>query len=84
MNDDAHTKILSENTETDCRLMSTNTIVDWEWFGTWEKAFKSYYPKYEKNSVVKGFLTVNVPFDIPIFAFKKNEYFKMIGDIASV
>lgn len=81
MSNDIQTKFV-ENTEMDCRLMSTNTIVDWEWFGTWEKTFKSYYPKYENNGIVQGFLTVNVPFIFPIFAFKKNEYFKMIGDIA--
>ncbi len=71
-----------KNTENDCKLMSTNTIVEWEWFGTWDKAFKSYYPKYIKNNIVKGFLTVNVPFMFPIFAFRDNEYYKMVNDIA--
>ena len=71
-----------KNTEDDCVLMSTNIVVEWEWFGTWDKAFKSYYPKYTKNNIVKGFLTVNVPFIFPIFAFKNDEHYKMISDIA--
>eukprot|EP00164_Ancoracysta_twista_P004193 GFYU01005642.1.p1 GENE.GFYU01005642.1~~GFYU01005642.1.p1 ORF type:complete len:616 (-),score=228.54 GFYU01005642.1:1126-2973(-) len=69
-----------EATENDCRLMDTNSSVTWEWFLTWKDAISKYFPRYDANKVCTGFFAVNVPFPLPVFAFKKNELFKVIGD----
>ena len=66
-------------TEEDCYLMNTSGSVSWEGVGTWEKAISSYYPEYAKNGIVRTFYTVNVPYDAPIFAFGKNEHYKLLG-----
>ena len=58
-------------TEEDCQLLSCSTSVSWEWMLTWYSAIKDYFPKYSTNNIVKAFFPVNVPFDIPIFAFKR-------------
>ena len=40
----------------------------------------SYFPKYSKNNIVKAFFAINVPYMLPILAFKKNEFYKIFNN----
>lgn len=53
-------------TEHDAYLLNTTGSVDWEFFGTWEHAVRTYFPLYGQRGVVNGFFPVNVPFLFPI------------------
>ena len=69
------------NVETDCQIMSTTGIVEWEWISHWKSALENYYPRYTANGIVKGIFTVNVPYNLPTpTIFKHDEYYKMVGD----
>jgi len=67
-------------TERDCVAMATNGIVDWEFMFTWPKAISDYYPRFTNKGVVQAIFPVNVPYLVPVFAFKDNEYYKIFGD----
>jgi hypothetical protein len=58
------------NTERDCELLSTSGTSAWEWFYSWGNAIESYFPLYSEKNTVKGFFAINVPYPIPIVAFK--------------
>eukprot|EP00756_Hemistasia_phaeocysticola_P006886 Hpha_TRINITY_DN14036_c0_g3::TRINITY_DN14036_c0_g3_i2::g.44218::m.44218 len=76
MRDDAQDSFVRD-TEEDCRLLNTSASVAWEFFGTWDKALKHYFPKYGKRNVVKSLLTTNVPYMFPIFELR--EPYKIVG-----
>jgi len=59
-----------KNTERDCELLSTSGTMAWEWFYSWEHAIESYFPLYSDKNTVKGFFAIDVPYPIPIVAFK--------------
>lgn len=71
-------------TEEDARLMGTNSVVAWEWFGTWGKAIKQYFPQYSQKGVVQGLYAVNVPYMIPIAEFGLKQQFKVLGEKQNV
>merc|ERR1711865_1129204 len=71
-------------TEEAARLMGTNSVVAWEWFGTWDRAIKNYFPRYSPNAVVQGFYAVNVPYMFPIAEFGFKQQFKVLGDEQNV
>lgn len=79
MSDDDQARHVA-NTEADCAAMSSTGIVDWEWAFTWPSAIKHYFPRYAPKGVVHAIFPVNVPFLLPIFAFKSDEYFKVFGN----
>jgi len=68
------------NTERDSKLLNTSGIVTWEWFTSWHKAIKDFYPQYSKAGIVRSAYAVNVPFSLPTLAFRPNEYFKVFDD----
>ena len=66
-----------QNTERDCELLSTTGTMAWEWFYSWENAVETYFPLYSEKNSVKGFFAINVPYPLPIIAFKG--HYKVIG-----
>ena len=72
------------NTERDCRLMNTSATVDWEFEGTWPQALKEFYPRYSPHGIVRSLFTVNVPYMLPVAVFKKDEFYRVVGDHAPV
>ena len=71
-------------TERDCSIMNTSVSVTWEWFYDWEESINKYMPRYSNNSIVKGLVPVSVPYNMPMLAFKENEYFRILGDNKNV
>lgn len=71
-------------TEEAATLMGTNSVVAWEWFGTWGKAIKKYVPRYSQKGVVQGLYAVNVPYMIPIAEFGLRQQFKVLGEKQNV
>jgi hypothetical protein len=71
-------------TEQDCELFNTSGVVTWEWMGTWPTAIKEYLPKYSKNGVGRGFFPVNVPYPVPVTAWGRTEFFKVVGEKENV
>ena len=67
-----------QNTERDCHIMNTSATVEWEWFDTWPNALSDYYPRYSDRGIVRGLFAVNVPYMLPIWLFKPNEYYRII------
>ncbi|CAB9496531.1 expressed unknown protein [Seminavis robusta] len=67
-------------TEQDARTLNTNTMVAWEWVGTWNNAFTNYFPKYTNNGVIESVLAMNVPYMFPFvtYPFLDNTY-RIIG-----
>ena len=57
------------STEQVARTMNTSATVDWEWFLTWSEAFKSLFPRYAEQGVVRGVFAVCVPFMFPVLPF---------------
>ena len=74
------------NTENDCRLLSTDASVAWEFMGTWGNAIENYFPRYNANGICRGFFAVNVPYMAPILEFENTtnpgsiEFYKVLGD----
>jgi len=68
------------NTEHDGILMNTSGTVDWEWFTTWSSAIKDFIPRYSQHGVIRGIFPVNVPFNLPVLAFKQHEFYKVLGN----
>jgi len=68
-----------KNTEDDCDALDTSGTMAWEWFGSWENAIKTYFPRYSENNIVKGFFLVNVPYIFPIEAFRGT--YKVIDNV---
>jgi hypothetical protein len=66
-------------TEYDAKMMNLSHTVSWEFFSTWPKAIKNFFPKYAKNGVIKSVYAVNVPYLFPVFAWGKEEYL-MLGE----
>ena len=53
-----------EQTNQDCKLMSSTGSVHWEWFYGWQQAFDRYFPKYSvPDSCIKSFFSTNVPYN---------------------
>merc|ERR1712046_188240 len=65
------------NTERDCKLLNTSSIVAWEWFYDWGHAISEYFPQYANRGVVRSAFAVNVPFNLPTAQFWPNEYYKV-------
>ena len=70
---DTAQKNFVEWTENDCRLLGCNATVAWEFVFTWNKAIKTYFPRYgqgEKvNQTIHGLFAVNVPYNVPVYDF---------------
>jgi hypothetical protein len=56
-------------TETDAWLLNTSTTVEWEVMGTWAAALETYAPRYAARGQVKGLVSVNVPYLVPVLEF---------------
>ncbi|CAB9496532.1 expressed unknown protein [Seminavis robusta] len=71
-------------TEQDARTLNTNTMVAWEWVGTWNNAFTNYFPRYTNNGVIESVLAMNVPYALPIvtYPFLDNTYRIIGGNLA--
>merc|ERR1719362_682411 len=67
------------NTERDGMLLNTSGSVDWEWFTTWSTAIKDFLPRYSQRGVIRGIFPVNVPFNLPVPAFKHHEFYKILS-----
>jgi hypothetical protein len=52
--------------------------VAWEFFGTWDKAIENYFPRYATRARVPGLFPLNVPFLVPIEAFRPGEFYKIL------
>ena len=83
MKGDVQTNFVA-NTENSCRMYNTSATVTWDWTLWWQKGIDNYFPKYSKNGITRGFVAVNVPFMLPIFAFKKDEFYKVLGENSNV
>jgi len=69
----------------DFQLMDLTTSVHWEWFFSWRQAINDYFPKFSSRiSNPIGFFLTNVPFDIPLLLFGKDEDFKIVGEQSNV
>jgi hypothetical protein len=69
------------STEDDALLLSTSGSVHWEWFGHWEHAIATYFPRYAERGVLKGFFAVNVPYNFPIAGvFDVGDDFLVVAD----
>lgn len=69
------------DTERECQLLNTSSMVAWEWFGTWGNAIKEYFPQYAKRGIVRSGFAVNVPFNLPVAEFWnlfRHEYYKVL------
>eukprot|EP00656_Telonema_subtile_P053118 TRINITY_DN758_c0_g1_i1.p1 TRINITY_DN758_c0_g1~~TRINITY_DN758_c0_g1_i1.p1 ORF type:complete len:565 (-),score=99.33 TRINITY_DN758_c0_g1_i1:122-1816(-) len=66
------------DTERDCQLLNTSGSVAWELTGTWGKAMEDYFPKYAQRDITRGFFAVNVPFMLPVLAFPKGEFYRLL------
>lgn len=51
-----------ERTAEDARILSTQSVVHWEWFSSWRNAENIFLPRYADNGVIKGAFTINVPY----------------------
>jgi hypothetical protein len=69
-----------ENTEKSARLLGANSMVGWEWTGSWGKAFRNYFPRYTANDVIQAVFTVNVPYLIPIFVFPLWDTYRIVDE----
>lgn len=67
-------------TEADALLYNTSGTVAWEFTGSWPHAISSYFPRYAAKGRVRGLFPVNVPFMLPVLAFRSNEDYKLMGD----
>eukprot|EP01060_Flectonema_neradi_P017659 TRINITY_DN24510_c0_g1_i1.p1 TRINITY_DN24510_c0_g1~~TRINITY_DN24510_c0_g1_i1.p1 ORF type:complete len:561 (+),score=81.16 TRINITY_DN24510_c0_g1_i1:123-1805(+) len=66
-------------TEHDCLVMNMSVSVTWEWFYDWETSINNYMPRYSKNNIVKALVPVSVPYNMPMLAFKEDEFFRVLG-----
>jgi hypothetical protein len=66
------------NTERDAMLMNTSAMVEWEMLDTWPQALKGYYPRYAARGVVRSLMLVNVPYMLPVWLFKKGEFYRVL------
>jgi hypothetical protein len=70
-------------TEADAALLNTSTSVEWEVMGTWAAAVADYAPRYARRGQVRGLLTVNVPYMVPVLEFGAGETVKVLnGSVA--
>ena len=79
------------DTERDCRLLSCNSTVAWEFVFTWFKAIKEYFPRYGdgEQQQIYGMFGVNVPFNVPVEEFYVNnsavevevEFWKVLNNV---
>jgi hypothetical protein len=68
------------NTENDCVILSTSGTVEWEWFAHWKTALEKYFPLYDKNNILNGLFTVNVPYNLPApTIFTPGEYYRIVS-----
>jgi len=67
-----------QNTENDCKLLSCNAAISWEFFTTWNHAIHNYFPKYNHSNIMNGFFLLNVPYLFPILKLKS--YILKISD----
>ena len=67
------------NTERDAKLFNTSLGTAWEIAGNWEHALQEYFPRFAKNSIVRGLVSVNVPYMVPVLAFGE-KFFKTVHD----
>jgi hypothetical protein len=66
-------------TEADAHLYNTSGSVAWEFTGSWPHAISTYFPRYAANGRVRGLFPVNVPFMLPVLAFRPTEDYKLLG-----
>lgn len=67
-------------TETDARILDTNSTIHWDWATTWQRAETVFLPKYAKEEgTIKGVFPVNVPYMLPTFTWwDPNQFFKVL------
>lgn len=65
-------------TEQAAQLLNTSGSVDWEYTMTWKNAIRHFFPRYATNNIIRGLFAVNVPFNIPIWQFGRDEFYKVI------
>lgn len=70
-----------EATEHDAWLMNTSGTVSWEFTSTWYSAIQNYFPRYGKQ--IQACFAVNVPYFVPIRAFKRDEHYKILSSTAN-
>ncbi|GMH54210.1 hypothetical protein TrLO_g6395 [Triparma laevis f. longispina] len=74
-------KLYAKMVEEDLAMMSSITTVHWEWFYSWRTAFSFYFPLFnDLTTEPRGFVLTNVPYMFPIFLYRRNELFKVIGE----
>jgi len=79
MNDEDQAAFVAA-TEHDAWLMNTSGTVSWEFTSTWNGAIANFFPRFAQNQVIQAFFAVNVPYFVPIRAFKRDEHYKIIGN----
>jgi len=85
MSDDDQISFVSK-TIASARLLNTSGMVDWELASTWKTAIHQYFPRFaavdntDTNNIIRGIFSVNVPFNVPVFAFGRHEFYKIIRD----
>lgn len=67
-----------QKTENAARLLNSSGTVDWECAMTWKRAINKFFPRYARNGVIKGLFAVNVPFNLNVWAFNSDEFYKII------